>query len=70
VHRRIDSRKARVTVTNRRGTVSLAISLKPAHLEYGVRRAVNLVHELFVEFLRDPLYFSYMVEHFQLDPDL
>jgi hypothetical protein len=69
-HRRIDPRKARVIVTNRRGTVSLAISLKNAHLEYGVRRAVNLIHELFVEFLRDPLYFSYMVEHFQLDPDL
>jgi hypothetical protein len=69
-HRRIDPRKARVTVTNRRGMVSLAVSLKNAHLEYGVRRAVNLIHELFVEFLRNPLYFSYMVEHFQLDPDL
>jgi hypothetical protein len=69
-HRRLDPRKARVTVTNRRGVVSLIVSLKAAHLEYGVRRAVNLIHELFVEFLRNPLYFSYMVEHFQLDPDL
>lgn len=69
-HRRIDPTKTRVAVTNRKGSVSLAVSLKDAHLEYGVRKAVNLVHELFVVFLRDPLYFSYMVEHFQLDPDL
>jgi hypothetical protein len=69
-HRRIDPRKARVTMANRRGMVSLAVSLRDSHLEYGVRKAVNLIHELFVEFLRDPLYFSYMVEHFQLDPDL
>ena len=69
-HRRIDRRKARVAVINRRGMVSLVVSLEAPHLEYGVRKAVNLIHELFVEFLRSPLYFPYMVEHFQLDPDL
>ena len=69
-HRRIDPRKVRVAVTNHNGMVSLVVSLKDAHLEYGVRRAVNLIHEVFVEFLRNPLYFTYMVEHFQLDPDM
>lgn len=69
-HRRIDPRKTRVAVTSRNGMVSLVVSLKNSHLEYGVRRAVNLIHELFVVFLRNPLYFSYMVEHFQLDPDV
>ena len=69
-HRRIDPRKTRVAVTNRNGMVSLVVSLKDSHLEYGVRKAVNLIHELFVGFLRNPLYFSYMVEHFQLDPDV
>lgn len=69
-HRRIDSRKMRVAVTNRNRMVSLVVSLKDSHLEYGVRKAVNLIHELFVVFLRDPLYFPYMVEHFQVDPDV
>jgi hypothetical protein len=69
-HRRIDPRKARVAVRNRHGRVSLVVSLRGPHLEYGVRKAVNLVHEVFVDFLRNPLYFTYMVEHFQLDPDL
>ncbi len=69
-HRRIDPRKARVTVTNRDGMISFIVALKDAHLEYGVRKAVNLIHELFVDFLRNPLYFDYLVEHFQLDPDM
>ncbi len=69
-HRRTDPRKVGVTVTNRHGMVSLVVALKDAHLEYGVRKAVNLIHELFVEFLRNPAYFDYMVEHFQVDPDM
>jgi hypothetical protein len=69
-HRRIDPRKVGVAVANRRRMVSLVVSLEDAHLEYGVRKAVNLVHEVFVEFLRNPLYFAYMVERFQLDPDM
>jgi hypothetical protein len=69
-HRRIDPRKVGVTVTNRNRTVSLVVMLKDSHVEYGVRKAVNLIHELFVGFLRNPLYFPYMVEHFQRDPDV
>jgi hypothetical protein len=68
-HRRIDPQKVRTTVTNRAGAVSLIVSLEDAYLEYGVRKAVNLVHELFVHFLRQPMYFHYMVEHFELNPD-
>jgi len=69
-HRRIDPRKMGLAVINRNQMVSLVVSLKDSHLEYGVRKAVNLIHELFVGFLRNPLYFSYMVEHFQVDPDV
>jgi len=68
-HRRVDPEKATFTLKNRRGTVSLVASLTDAHLEYGVRKTVNLIHELFVDFLRHPLYFPYMVEHFEVDPD-
>ena len=70
VHRRIDPRKAALRLRQRSGTVSLVVSLTESNLEYGVRKAVNLIHELFVSFLRDPLYFSYMVQHFGLDPDM
>ena len=69
-HRRIDPRRATVTLKHRAHTVSVVVSLKASHLEYGVRKAVNLIHELFVVFLRDPLYFPYMVEHFDLDPEM
>jgi hypothetical protein len=68
-HRRIDARKVGVKLRQRAGTVSLIVSLNPSHPEYGVRKAVNLIHELFVDFLRRPMYFHYMVEHFNLDPD-
>ena len=68
-HRRIDPRKANVTLGYDAGKISLIVSLNPSHLEYGVRKAVNLIHELFVTFLRRPMYFDYMVEHFHLDPD-
>ena len=63
-------RKAMVTVRNRKRMVSLVVTLQNAHVEYGVRKAVNLVHELFVDFLRYPLYFPYLVEHCNLNPDL
>jgi hypothetical protein len=69
-HRRVDPRKVGVTLKSRKRMMSLVVSLKDPHLEYGVRKAVNLVHELFVDFLRHPLYFPYMVEHFNVDPEL
>lgn len=69
-HRRIDPRKVTATLKHRAGAASLVVSLKDAHLEYGVRKAVNLVHEVFVHFLRHPMYFDYMVEHFDLNPDV
>jgi hypothetical protein len=68
-HRRIDPRKVALRLTQRAGKVSLIVSLE-SDVEYGVRKAVNLIHELFVNFLRDPLYFSYMVQHFGLNPDM
>jgi hypothetical protein len=69
-HRRIDPRKAGLKPRQRAGTVSLIMSLRDEHLEYGVRKAVNVIHELFVEFLRHPMYHGYMVKHFGLDPDV
>ncbi len=39
------------------------------HYEHGVRRAVNLVQDIFMDFLNSALYVDYMVESFNVNPD-
>jgi len=67
-HRRIDTRKARVGCSVRRGNVSLTLSVRNGDYQYAAQRLINLVHEIFLVFLADG-YFDYMVEAFDLDPD-
>src|SRR3990172_7352551 len=67
-HRRIDNGKARVQSNNRKGCVSLVLRVKNGDCEYGVRKFVHLVQEVFVSFLADGNYFDYMVETFALAP--
>lgn len=62
-HRRIDPRRARVRCTNRGGKVSVRLELKDSSYEYGVRKALKLVNEIFLSFLAGP-YDHYMVETF------
>lgn len=69
-HRRIDRRKVRITAEARRGAASLQCRLAEAHVEYGVRKAVNIVHEIFTDFLSDGRFIAYQVEHLRLDPEL
>ena len=66
-HRRIDGRKARVACANRGGNVSLTMTLVDHDYEYGVRKFIHLVHEVFMVFLTE--HFEYQVEAFDLDPD-
>ena len=67
-HRRIDGDRAQVRVTNRAGNVSLALRVIDGNCEYGTRKLIHLVHEIFLTFLVDG-HFEYMVETFDLDPD-
>lgn len=67
-HRRIDSDRAQVRATNRAGNVSLALRVIDGDCEYGTRKLIHLVHEIFLTFLVDG-HFEYMVETFNLDPD-
>ena len=69
-HRRIDPRRVDVTVRNRGGRVSIVFRLHQQHIEYGVRKSVNLVHEIFTDFLSDARFAPYQVEHFRLDPEM
>jgi len=66
-HRRIDSRKARVTCANRGGDVSLTMKIRDGDYEYAFRKFVNVVQEIYLVFLME--HFDYQVEAFGLDPD-
>jgi hypothetical protein len=67
-HRRIDRDKALVGSHVRSGNVSITLTLRNGDYEYGARKLINLVHEIFLVFLADEHY-EYMVEAFDLDPD-
>ncbi len=66
-HRRIDPRKARARCLNKAGDVSLTLSVEDGDYEYGARKIIHLVDEIFKNFLGD--YYEYQVEHLGLDPD-
>jgi hypothetical protein len=66
-HRRVDPRKARVVCASRGGNVSLTLTVLRGDYEYGARKLIHLVHEIFLDFLGEHL--EYQVEVFDLDPD-
>lgn len=68
-HRRIDFRKAQVTASHQGGNVALSLRILDGDDDYGVRKLIHLVHEIFLTFLLDGRYYEYMVENFDLDPD-
>lgn len=68
-HRRINRQKARVRCNNRGGNVSLALIVEDGDYDYGTRKLIHLVHEVFLCFLFDGPYSDYMVEAFDLSPD-
>ena len=69
-HRRVDLKKVGVRVVNRGGAISIAFTLTPKHTEYGVKKAVHLVHEILMDFLNDSLYVDYQIAHFNLNPEM
>ena len=68
-HRRIDKAKAEIRPYNRGGNISLTLKLKDDDVEYGARKIIHLVHEIFMVFLCDGRRYEYMLETFDLDPD-
>jgi hypothetical protein len=68
-HRRIDPDKAQVKTLNRNSMVSLSLKILDDDVEYSAKKIVHLVHEVFMDFLMDGLYYDYLVEQFDLDPD-
>lgn len=68
-HRRVDPRRVGVRCINRGGALSLVVTLKAAHADYGVRKAVHLVHDILIDFLSDGQYTQYQIDHLNLDPE-
>jgi hypothetical protein len=68
-HRRIDSRKVRITCSRTKGDIALLFRAKDGEVEYAVRKLIDLVHQVYQVFLRDGLYYEYMIGTFEVDRD-
>ena len=68
-HRRCDPDKAALRPYNRTGDVALTLQVLDGDLDYGVRRLVAVVNEIYLDFLGAGEYFEWLVETFDLDPD-
>jgi hypothetical protein len=63
-HRRIDRKRAEVSCSNQGGFVSVSLKVKNNQYAYGVKRIVNLAHELFLHLReRHP---EYLMENFDV----
>lgn len=68
-HRRCDRRKVALRTYNRGGDIALTLHVLDGDVEYGVRKLVSLVNEIYLDFLASGPYFDWLVETFDLDPD-
>ena len=68
-HRRVDPKKAVLRCSRRAGDAGLTLALKSGDAEYGIRKLIHLVHEIFLTFLSEGRYYEYQVKTFDLDPD-
>ncbi len=66
-HKRLDARRARVSCAVRGGDWSLVAQIRGANHEYAVRKALNLINELFIS-LHDR-YPEYLTERFGLSTE-
>ncbi len=67
-HRRLDPKRLAVRYANRRGTVTVTFVVVGNDYEYGVKKAINLVSELFIGLL-NARYPEYLTENFGLPED-
>ncbi len=68
-HRRCDPAKVSLKTYNRGGDVALTLHVLDGDVDYAVKKLVNLVNEIYLDFLSSGLYFEWLVETFELDPD-
>jgi hypothetical protein len=68
-HRRCDRAKVGLKTYNRGGEVALTMTVLDGDVDYAVKKLVSLVNEIYLDFLSNGLYFDWLVETFELDPD-
>jgi hypothetical protein len=68
-HRRIDTRKACVRCSQRGGGIAVSLTVKDGDYEYGARKLIHVVNEVFMVFLSDGRYHEYVARTFNLEPD-
>jgi len=68
-HRRCDGKKATLKTYNRGGDIALTLQMLDDDLNYSVRKLISLVNEIYLDFLSSGLYFDWLIETFDLDPD-
>jgi hypothetical protein len=68
-HRRIDPKKVRISCSLKNGNISLLFIVKDGDFEYATQKLIHLMHEVFLTFLRDGLYYEYTIDTFDLDRD-
>ena len=68
-HRRVDAAKALLSSANRRGNISLTITVNDGDYEYAARKLIHTVHEVFLTFLVEGPYYEYLVEQLGLEED-
>jgi len=66
-HKRLDARRARLSAAVRKGDFSLAVHIRGANHDYAVKKALNLVNEMFVALHEG--HPQYLVEHFNLSSE-
>jgi hypothetical protein len=68
-HRRYDPARLGLRAYNRGGEVTLTVRVLDDDMDYGVRRTVSLVNEIYLDFINRGPYFDWLLETFELDPD-
>jgi hypothetical protein len=68
-HRRCDRQRLSLKTYNRDGAVALTLKMLDDDVDYGVRKLLSLVNEIYLDFLSSGLYFDWLVQTFDLDPD-
>ncbi len=68
-HRRVDPRRCRLRVVNRKGSVSLSAAFRPREAAYAARKLILAVDSIFHDFLFRPLYLEYRIRHLNAPED-
>lgn len=66
-HKRMDARRAKLVCTVRNGDFSVSVDIRGRNQEYGVRKTLNLVNEMFVALHEG--HPEYLVHHFGISQE-